>query len=113
MSLDGDPEGLLIADRRRRHVVSAGAEFCLEGREEFLSTVWGGEGGAQLGVWIQDDSPGPHLARDILDILGGGLRGGNRIRFIPFLRADQADEGLFGTSVARLRRQLRARTDGV
>jgi len=112
MSLDGDLEGLVIAERRRRHVVSAGAEFFLEGREEFLSAVWGGEGGAQMGVWIQDDSPGPHLVRDILDILGGGLRGANRIRFIPFLRADEADEGLFGPSVARLLRKIREALDG-
>src|SRR3989441_2708553 len=113
MSLHRDFEGLVVPERRHRHVVPARPEFVLEGGEEFLSPIGRSEGGAEVGVRIQHDAPGSHLARDVLDVRDRGFRGANRIRLIPFLRTDEADEGFFGTSMARLLRKIREALDGL
>ena len=113
MSLHSDFERLVVAERRRGHVIPAGTEVFLEGGEEFLSLIGRSEGGAEVGVRIQHDAPGSHLACDVLDVRDRGFRGANWIRFIPFLRTDEADEGFFGPSMARLLRKIREALDGL
>src|SRR2546422_275407 len=48
-----------------------------------------------MGVRIKDDPFRPDLACDVGDIRGRGFRDASEIRFVPFLCADEADEGLF------------------
>src|SRR5207247_10984134 len=55
----------------------------------FLGGAWSREGGAQVGIGIEDDPFRVDLACDVRDAFRGGLRGPAGIRLVPMLRADE------------------------